>query len=91
MPRAAKKTYFNSLTSANSKQFWKIVRLVNKQQEPIPILSQDGVNAVTNEDKSNMRNNYFSMCWTHAEPPLTDPPDINCAECDEICPVIYYA
>ena len=86
MLRAAKNNYFNSLTSANSKQFWKIVKLVNKQQEPIPTLSQDGVNAVTDEDKSNMLNKYFSMCWNHAEPPLTDPPDIDCAECGEICP-----
>ena len=86
MLRAAKNNCFNSLTSANSKQFWKIVKLVNKQQEPISTLSQDGVNAVTDEDKSNMLNNYFSMCWNHAEPPLTDPPDIDCAECDEICP-----
>ena len=72
MLRSAKQRYFNSLTSANSKQFWKTVKLVNKQQETIPVLSQDNINAITDKEKSNMLNSYFSKCWNHSEPPLTD-------------------
>ena len=59
MLRSAKQSYFNSLTSANSKQFWKTVKLVNKQQETIPVLSQDKINAITDKKKSNMLNSYF--------------------------------
>ncbi len=85
MLRAAKKNYFNSLTSANSKQFWKTVKLVSKQQESIPALTHDNVNAVTDEEKSNMLNRYFSTCWNRSESPLTDPPDNDCVEYDETC------
>ena len=83
MLRSAKQNYFNSLTSANSKQFWKTVRLVNKQRETIPVLSQDNTNAITDEEKSNMLNSYFSKCWNHSEPPLTDPLECNY---EETCP-----
>ena len=50
---------FNTLTSANSKQFWKTVKLVNKRQESIPTFSHDNGDAVTDEEKSNMLNSYF--------------------------------
>ena len=80
MLRSAKQNYFNSLTSANSKQFWKTVKLVSKQQETIPVLSQDNINAITDEEKSNMLNTYFSNCWNHSEPPLTDPLECNYEE-----------
>jgi len=36
-----------------------MVKLVNKQQES---LSHDNVDAVTDEEKSNMLNSYFSKC-----------------------------
>ena len=68
--RTAKQNYFDSLTSANSKQFWKTFKLVNKQEGSIPALSQDNVNAVTDEEKSNMLNSYFSKCWNYFQPPL---------------------
>ena len=83
MLRSAKQNYFNSLTSANSKQFWKTVKLVNKQQETIPVLSQDNINAITDEEKSSMLNTYFANCWNHSEPPLTDPLECNY---EETCP-----
>ena len=83
MLRSAKQSYFNSLTSANSKQFWKTVKLVNKQQETIPVLSQDNINAITDKEKSNMLNSYFSKCWNHSEPPLTDLLEGNY---EETCP-----
>ena len=83
MLRSAKQRYFNSLTSANSKQFWKTVKLVNKQQETIPVLSQDNIKAITDKEKSNMLNSYFSKCWNHSEPPLTDLLESNY---EETCP-----
>ena len=54
MLRTAKCNYFNSLSSANCKQFWKTVELVNQKQESFPVLSQDNINAVTDEEKANM-------------------------------------
>ena len=72
MLRSAKQKYFDSLSTAGNKKFWKTVKLLNKQQVSIPTLQEDGVSAVTDEEKSNMLNEYFSKCWNHSEPPLSD-------------------
>ena len=82
MLRTAKQKYFDSLTSANNKQFWKTVKLVNKQEGSIPALSQDNINAVTDEEKSNMLNTYFSKCWNYSEHPL----ERDYVEGDATCP-----
>ena len=86
MLRTAKQKYFDSFTSANNKQFWKTVKLVNKQEGSIPALSQENVNAVTDEEKSNMLNTYFSKCWNYSEHPLTDPLERDYVEGDATCP-----
>ena len=72
MLRSAKQKYFDSLSTAGNKKFWKTVKLLNKQQVSIPTLQEDGVSAVTDEEKSNMLNEYFSKCWNHSEPLLSD-------------------
>ena len=86
MLRTAKQKYFDSFTSANNKQFWKTVKLVNKQEGSIPALSQENVNAVTDEEKSNMLNTYFSKCWNYSEHPLTDPLERDYVEGDATSP-----
>lgn len=74
MLRSAKQNYFNSLSTAKNKQFWKIVKLVSGQQSLVPTLSQDNTQATTDRDKANMLNEFFSKCWNYSEPPLCDPP-----------------
>jgi len=59
MLRAAKQNYLNTLMSANSKKFWKMFKLVNKQQE---LLSHDNVDAVTDEEKS-ITKGHFPKLW----------------------------
>ena len=86
MLQTAKQNYFDSLTFANNKQFWEIVKLVNKQEGSIPVLSQDNVNAVTDEEKSNMLNTYFSKCWNYSEHPITDRLERDYIEGDVTCP-----
>jgi len=39
----------------------------------------------TDEEKSNMLNSYFSKCWNHSEPPLTDSLEDSYVQCDEVC------
>ncbi len=86
MLRTAKQSYFDSLTSASSKQVWKMVKLVNKQEGSIPVLSKDNVNAVKDEGKCNMLNSCFSKCWNYSEPPLIDPPERDYVEDDATYP-----
>ena len=57
---------------------------MDKQQETIPVLSQDNINAITDKEKSNMLNSYFSNCWNHSELPLTNPLEDNY---EQNCPV----
>ncbi len=83
MLRTAKQNYFDSLTSANSKKFWKTVKL---EEGSIPVLSQDNVNTVSDEETSNMLNSYFSKCWNYSEPQLTDPPARDYVEDDATHP-----
>lgn len=73
-PNKTSSIYYHCLFSAvttENKQFWKIVKLVSRQQRLVQMLSRDKTRATTNGDKSNMLN---SKCWNYLEPPLCDPP-----------------
>ena len=73
MLQDAKQQYFNSLSSSSSKKFWKTVKLVSKKEVSIPTLNaDDGITAVTDEEKSSMLNYYFSRCWNRSQPPLSE-------------------
>ena len=71
MIRSAKKNFFHSMTPS-SKQFWKIVKLHNKNQVSIPKLSNDNVHADTDREKAEMLNTFFAKCWNDSEPPLSE-------------------
>ena len=68
MIRSAKKNFFHSMTPS-SKQFWKIVKLHNKNQVSIPKLSNDNVHADTDREKAEVLN---AKCWNDSEPPLSE-------------------
>ena len=87
--RTAKQRHFSSLLTTDTKTFWKTVKSINKQQVTIPALKQDSVHAVTDTEKSNMLNNYFSKCWNSKEPPLTESLDIYPTNQHEDCPDDY--
>ena len=57
--RKEKQKYFNNLTGANTKKFWKAVKYLNKNKQSIPTLEQDNVYAVSDVDKADMLNDFF--------------------------------
>ena len=61
MLRSAKRDFFNSLLPSNSKQFWKVVKLVNKQHTQIPSLYFEQSEATTHREKADMLNSFFSQ------------------------------
>ena len=72
MLQDAKQQYFNSLSSSSSKKFWKTVKLLRKKGVSIPTLNADnGITAVTDEEKSSMLNYYFSRYCNRSQPPLS--------------------
>ena len=75
MLRLAKQKYFSSLMFADTKKFWKTVKVVKKQKDSIPALHEGAIHATTDADKANMLNNYFSRCWNYSEPQLSEPSD----------------
>ena len=73
--RSAKSLYFQSLNAENKKQFWKVVKYLNKQQSPIPTLHYQDSTAETNSEKASLLNWFFSTCFNRDIPPFS-PADI---------------
>ena len=71
MLREAKNLYLNRLNVGSKKQFWKAVKVLNKQQSTIPTLHHQETIAETNYEKATMLNEYFSTCFNASVPPLS--------------------
>ena len=74
--RKSKQDYFQRLNPGNCKEFWKIVKYINKGQSSIPSLivncsSSELEVANTDSEKANALNKFFSTCFNHAFPPLS--------------------
>ena len=70
MLRQEKIKYFNSLSGADNKSFWKTMKCLNKKEDTIPSLQEGNIQAINAKEKSDMLNTFFSMCWNNSEPPL---------------------
>ena len=71
MLRRAKANYFRNLNPRDSKQFWKAVKYLKKQQCTIPTLEQSGLTANTDLQKAECLSDFFSSCFNNSHPPLT--------------------
>jgi len=70
-----KQTFFNQcLNNADTKTFWKTIRLLNHDYSSIPtLLDGDGSTTVESSSaKAACLNNIFYTCFNHNYPPLTD-------------------
>ena len=70
MLRQEKIKYYNSLSGADNKSFWKTMKCLNKKEDTIPSLQEGNIQGVNAKEKSDMLNTLFSMCWNTSEPPL---------------------
>jgi len=86
----AKGHFFKKFNPSSSKQFWKTVKILNKNNVsiPRPALERNGTTVTKDSDKASMLNQYFSECFNMAQPPLSnryEEPNIgNCPE-DLLC------
>jgi len=72
MLRESKQTFFNQhLNNADTKPFWKTIRLLNHDNSSIPTL-MDGDGSTAVESSPAYLNNFFYTCFNHNYPPLTD-------------------
>ena len=94
MLRLSKAKYFHKLQTQKPKDFWKSIKLLNKQESSIPTLnSADGTEVTNARDKATLLNSFFYTCFNNKSPPLLNqppnllsqecPPDILCTE-DEV-------
>jgi len=63
--RKKKSEFFNNL-KPSSKEFWRAVKVVQKQQSSIPTLSG---NITDDKEKANVLIAHFSKCFNSAVPP----------------------
>ena len=57
--RTSKQLFFNRLNTADSKTFWRTVRLLNHQNTSIPTLHDNGTEIESSETKANALNKIF--------------------------------
>ena len=69
--REARKDYLQKLNPLNTRQFWKTIKYLKKEQSTLPTLQHEHAFAESNQEKANMLNQYFSMCFNKAVPPLS--------------------
>ena len=92
--RKSKQSFFNqNLNNADTKTFWKTVRLLNGNSSSISTLL-DVANSASMESssaKADCLNKYFYTCFNHNHPPLTTLDDdldlIYGSLCPQSCPV----
>ena len=74
MLRLCKAKYFRKLRYRKSKDFWKSVKLLNKDDCSIPTLLSNGAEIVDNCEKASLLNSFFYNCFNTKSPPLAVNP-----------------
>ena len=94
--RQEKQKYFHNLNPSNTKQFWKIVKVLNKHGTHSSSLTHYGVPCSSDLDKANSLNDFFCSCFNTSCKPISSvttnsfhnhSPDILCTE-DEVCSML---
>ena len=73
--RDAKKCYFLQLNSGDYKQFWKTIKFLSKHTQSVPTLHYDGSSAVSDLEKCEMLNSFFSSTFNF---PFLNVPVVCC-------------
>ena len=79
--RQAKKEYFCNLNTSSTKQFWKTIKVLNKQGASIGSLTHGDTTCMSNEDKADAFNVFFSSCSNSSCPPIST----TTSTCDHGC------
>ena len=81
MLRWNKRQYFYSLQFATQKDFWKAIKVINKQDTSIPALWDGNTSVTSNNAKAELLNSYFYECFNHSFPPLSNPISLDSDGC----------
>ena len=65
-----KQKFISNIAHADTKTFWKSVKLLNKNRDTIPPLQcSDDIFAASDRDKANMLNDFFCYMLEHISTP----------------------
>ena len=63
--RRGKRQYFYNLQTSTTKEFWKVIKVINKQESTIPTLWDNNTPVTTSSGKADLLNRYFLDCFNH--------------------------
>ena len=71
--RESRQSFFSKFGTANSKEFWKAIKVLGVRSTTFPSISDSNssTHADTAEDKACLLNNFFYSCFNRSCPPLT--------------------
>ena len=70
--RKKKKEYFNTLATASNKEFWKTIKLLDKNRGTIPALRYHDCTVSQDSEKAEVLNEFFASCWNTVDQPLSE-------------------
>ena len=71
--RESKRNFFNKLNQATTKEFWKLLKLLNHNHDStIPTLEDRGTSIDSSIDKANALNRFFYSCFNNNCPVLSE-------------------
>jgi hypothetical protein len=79
--RRGKREYFYNLQFSTTKEFWKAVKVINKQDSNIPTLWDDDTPVTSSSGKADLLNQYFHHCFNRSFPPLKNPTPLDPTSC----------
>ena len=96
--RQAKQKHFQNLNPSDAKQFWKTIKVLNKQNVHGGSLTHNGLPCPSDTEKANSLNDFFSMCFNTSCQPISTimtsaidghecPPELLCTE-EEVCSLL---
>ena len=62
-----KQQYFNNLATTDNKNFWKSIKLLNRNRETIPALHSGDSIVSDDKGKADLLNAFFASCWNSTE------------------------
>ena len=79
----AKQNYFRNLNPSDTKQFWKTIKVLNKQNVHCGNLTHNGIPCPSDLDKAESLNDFFTGCFNTSYQPIPNIPtrDTGSTEC----------
>ena len=73
--RESKQRFFDELNNADTKQFWRTMRILNRKSSVPSLQDENNATIESNTGKANALNSFFHRCFNYTFPSLIEFPD----------------